>query len=147
MAHAARVAAAATVIIMAVYVCVCVGFDIVDRHRLVAQVNTQLEQRLDEMTRNPSAAGALASYETPMTRTTLRCSRGASAARDPPGSSRPGHPGSQRLPGRPGTSPRQPVSAVATSSWRHGAWAGPGSWPAEAWPRQITPRPTWSPWS
>lgn len=63
VAHAARVAAAATVIIMAVYVCVCASFDIVDRHRLVAQIDIQLEQRLDEMIRNPSSAGALASYE------------------------------------------------------------------------------------
>jgi len=63
VAHAARVAAAATVIIMAVYVLVCAGFDIVDRHRLVAQIDIQLDQRLDEMIRNPSSAGALASYE------------------------------------------------------------------------------------
>jgi signal transduction histidine kinase len=57
------VAAAATVIILAVYVCVCAGFDIVDRHRLVAQIDIRLEQRLDEMIRNPPSAGAFASHQ------------------------------------------------------------------------------------
>ena len=61
VAHAARVAAAATVIIMAVYVCVCAGFDVVDRQRLVAQIDTKLQLRLDVMVTNPSAAASLAS--------------------------------------------------------------------------------------
>jgi signal transduction histidine kinase len=63
VAHAARVAAVATVIIMAVYVCICAGFDIVDRHRLVAQIDAQLDQRLNVMARNPAAAGSLAIHE------------------------------------------------------------------------------------
>ena len=62
VAHAARVAATATLIIMAVYVCVCAGFDVVDRQRLVAQIDTKLQLRLDEMVTNPSAAASLASY-------------------------------------------------------------------------------------
>ncbi len=63
VAHAARVAGVATVIIMVVYVCVCAGFDIIDRHRLIAQIDTKLHQRLDEVVTNPSAAGSLATYE------------------------------------------------------------------------------------
>jgi signal transduction histidine kinase len=62
-AHAVRVATVGSVIIMAVYVCVCAGFDIVDRHRLVTQIDSKLEQRLDEMVSNPSAAGSLATHE------------------------------------------------------------------------------------
>ena len=62
VAHAARVAAVATVIIMALYVCVCAGFDVVDRQRLVAEIDTKLQLRLDEMVTNPSAAASLATY-------------------------------------------------------------------------------------
>ena len=61
--HAAKVAAAATVIIMAVYVCVCAGFDVVDGHRLVAQIDTRLQQRLHEMASEPSPSASPHSYE------------------------------------------------------------------------------------
>jgi signal transduction histidine kinase len=44
--HATRVAAVATVIIGALYICVVAGFDAVDRHRLVAQIDTRLESGL-----------------------------------------------------------------------------------------------------
>ncbi len=60
--HAARVALVATVIIGAMYVCVVAGFDAVDQHRLVAQVDTRLDQRLEAATRGPSSAGAIANY-------------------------------------------------------------------------------------
>ena len=52
----------ATVIIGAMYVCVVAGFDAVDRHRLVAQVDSRLDQRLEAATREPSSAGAVANY-------------------------------------------------------------------------------------
>jgi signal transduction histidine kinase len=60
--HAARVAVAATLIIGAMYVCVVVGFNAVDRHRLVAQIDTRLDQRLKDATRQPSSAGSIANY-------------------------------------------------------------------------------------
>jgi signal transduction histidine kinase len=63
VAHAARVAAAATAIIMAVYVCVSAGFDVANRHRQVAQVDARLSLRLDNMARNPSGAGTIATYD------------------------------------------------------------------------------------
>jgi signal transduction histidine kinase len=63
VAHAARVAGVATIIIMAVYVCVCAGFDTVDRQRLAAQIDTKLQLRLGEMVTNPSAAASLATNE------------------------------------------------------------------------------------
>jgi signal transduction histidine kinase len=63
MAHAARVAVVATVIIGAMYVCVVASFDAVDRHRLVAQIDTRLDQRLDQAARRPSAAGPINSYD------------------------------------------------------------------------------------
>ncbi len=61
--HAARVALVATVIIGALYVCVVAGFDVVDRHRLVAQIDTRLVQRLDDATREASSAGSVANYD------------------------------------------------------------------------------------
>jgi signal transduction histidine kinase len=63
VAHAARVAVVATVIIGAMYVCVVVGFDTVDRHRLVAQIDVRLNQRLSDVTRHPSSAGSIANYD------------------------------------------------------------------------------------
>jgi len=63
MAHATRVAVVATVIIGAMYVCVVASFDAVDRHRLVAQIDTRLDQRLDQAVRQPSAAGAIDNYD------------------------------------------------------------------------------------
>jgi len=61
--HAARVAVTATLIIMAMYVCVIAGFDVVDRHRLVAQIDMRLDQRLGQMVRKPSAAASIADYD------------------------------------------------------------------------------------
>jgi signal transduction histidine kinase len=61
--HAVRVAVIATVIIGAMYVCVVAGFDAVDRHRLVGQIDTRLDQRLDLATKVPSNAAAVAGYE------------------------------------------------------------------------------------
>jgi signal transduction histidine kinase len=63
VAHAARVALAATLIIGALYVCVVVAFDGIDRHRLVAQVDTRLDQRLDQAALSPAAPGATDSYD------------------------------------------------------------------------------------
>ena len=63
VAHAVRVAVVVTVIIGALYVCVVVGFDTVDRHRLVAQVDARLSQRLHEATHQPSAAGSIDNYD------------------------------------------------------------------------------------
>jgi signal transduction histidine kinase len=60
--HAARVAVIATLIIGAMYVCVVAGFDAVDRHRLAVQIDTRLDQRLDDATRRPSSAGSIANY-------------------------------------------------------------------------------------
>jgi signal transduction histidine kinase len=61
--HAARVALVATVIIGAIYVCVVAGFDLVDRHRVVSQIDARLDQRLDNAIRQPSSAGATANYD------------------------------------------------------------------------------------
>ncbi len=63
MAHAVRVAAVATVIIGTMYVCVVVGFDIVDHQRLVTQVDTRLDQRLNQLVGQPSVAGATDNYD------------------------------------------------------------------------------------
>jgi signal transduction histidine kinase len=57
------VAAVATVIIGAMYVCVVVGFDIVDHQRLVTQVDTRLDQRLNQLVGQPSVAGATDNYD------------------------------------------------------------------------------------
>jgi signal transduction histidine kinase len=61
--QAARVAAVATVIIGAMYVCVVAGFDVVDRHRLIMQIDTRLDQRLDSAAREPSSAASIADYD------------------------------------------------------------------------------------
>jgi signal transduction histidine kinase len=63
IAHAARVAAVATLIIGAMYVCVVAGFDVLDRHRLVAQIDTRLGQRLAQAARQPAAAGSIDEYD------------------------------------------------------------------------------------
>ena len=57
--HAVRVAAVATVIIAAMYVCVVAGFDLVERHHLVGQIDTRLEQRLEQAARQPAAAASI----------------------------------------------------------------------------------------
>jgi len=51
LAHAARVAALSTLLIASVYVMVSVVFDVVDTHRLVAQVDTHLRDRLHDVIR------------------------------------------------------------------------------------------------
>lgn len=61
--HAARVAVVATVIIAAMYACVVVGFDIADRHRIVEQIDTRLQQRLRDVIRGPASAGSTADFE------------------------------------------------------------------------------------
>ena len=61
--HAIRVAAAATVIIGAMYVCVVVAFDLVERHHLVGQIDTRLQQRLAQAVRRPAAAGSVGDYD------------------------------------------------------------------------------------
>jgi signal transduction histidine kinase len=63
VAHAARVAVVATVIIGAMYVGVVAGFDVVDRHRLVGQIDARLQQRLVQAARNPAAAGSIDDYD------------------------------------------------------------------------------------
>ena len=63
VAHAARVAVVATVIIGAMYVCVVAGFDVIDRHRLVGQIDTRLQQRLAQVARHPDAAGSIDEYD------------------------------------------------------------------------------------
>jgi two-component system sensor histidine kinase CiaH len=63
VAHAARVAVVATVIIGTVYVCVVAGFDVIDRHRLVGQIDTRLQQRLAQVARHPDAAGSIDQYD------------------------------------------------------------------------------------
>ena len=57
--HAIRVAATTTVIIAAMYVCVVVGFDLVERHHLVGQIDTRLQQRLAQAVPQPAAAGSV----------------------------------------------------------------------------------------
>jgi len=63
VAHAARVALVATLIIGAVYVCVVAAFDSIDIHRLVAQVDTRLDERLDQAAPSPATAGRTDSYD------------------------------------------------------------------------------------
>ncbi|HXN62542.1 MAG TPA: HAMP domain-containing sensor histidine kinase [Acidimicrobiales bacterium] len=53
----------ATLIIGAMYVCVVAGFDVLDRHRLVAQIDTRLGQRLAQAARQPAAAGSIDEYD------------------------------------------------------------------------------------
>jgi hypothetical protein len=61
--HAIRVAGAATMIIAAMYVCVVAGFDLVERHHLVGQIDTRLQQRLAQAVRQPIAAGSIGDYD------------------------------------------------------------------------------------
>jgi signal transduction histidine kinase len=61
--HAARVAVVATLIIMAIYACVVTGFNAVDRHRLIGQIDTRLDQRLEHAASQPGAAGSIADYD------------------------------------------------------------------------------------
>jgi signal transduction histidine kinase len=63
VAHAARVAVVATVIIGAMYVCVMAGFDVIDRHRLVGQIESRLQQRLAQAAHDPGAAGSIDDYD------------------------------------------------------------------------------------
>jgi signal transduction histidine kinase len=56
--HATRVAIVATLIIGALYICVVAAFDVVDRHRLVAQIDRRLEQGLTSAAQDTSPAGA-----------------------------------------------------------------------------------------
>jgi signal transduction histidine kinase len=57
------VAVVATVIIGAMYVGVVAAFDVVDRHRLLGQIDTRLQQRLDQVVRSPATAGSTADYD------------------------------------------------------------------------------------
>jgi signal transduction histidine kinase len=59
LAHATRVALVASLLIAVVYVSVVVVFDVVDGHRLVAQVDSRLTGRLGDAARNPVASGAM----------------------------------------------------------------------------------------
>jgi signal transduction histidine kinase len=61
--HAARVAVVASLIIGATYVCVVAAFDAFDRHRLVAQVDNRLDERLEQVIRTPASAGPTNSYD------------------------------------------------------------------------------------
>jgi signal transduction histidine kinase len=63
VAHAARVAVVATLIIIAIYACVVAGFNAVDRHRLIGQIDTRLDQRLEHAARHPASAGSIADYD------------------------------------------------------------------------------------
>jgi signal transduction histidine kinase len=63
VAHAARVAAVATVIIGAMYVGIVGSFDAVEQHRLVGQIDTRLHERLAPAIRLPATAGAVDAYD------------------------------------------------------------------------------------
>ncbi|HEV3370292.1 MAG TPA: HAMP domain-containing sensor histidine kinase [Acidimicrobiales bacterium] len=62
-AHAVRVAIVASVVIATMYVCVVAAFDVIDRHRLVHQVDTRLDQRLDQVVGNPGTARSIGDYQ------------------------------------------------------------------------------------
>ena len=62
VAHAARVAAVATVIIGAMYVGIVGSFDAVQRHRLIGQIDAQLHERLVPAIRLAATAGAIDDY-------------------------------------------------------------------------------------
>jgi len=47
----------------AMYVCVVAGFDIVDRHRLVGQIDTRLQQRLLQVVGHSTTAGSIDDYD------------------------------------------------------------------------------------
>jgi signal transduction histidine kinase len=61
--HAIRVAVIATVIIGTMYVCVAAAFDSVDRHRQLTQIDARLDLRLDHAAQQPSAAGAVDTFD------------------------------------------------------------------------------------
>lgn len=61
--HAIRVAVLSTVVIAAVYVSVVAAFDLVDRSRLVANVDARLNDRLNAAVSDPGAAGAIDNYD------------------------------------------------------------------------------------
>jgi signal transduction histidine kinase len=61
--HAVRVALVATLIIGAMYVGVVVAINVFDQHRLYAQVDDRLHDRLEQAARAPGSAGAIASYD------------------------------------------------------------------------------------
>jgi signal transduction histidine kinase len=62
-AHAVRVAIVASVVIATMYVSVVAAFDVIDRHRLVRQVDARLEQRLDQVVGTPGTAGSISDYQ------------------------------------------------------------------------------------
>jgi signal transduction histidine kinase len=45
------------------YSCVVAGFDVIDRHRLVGQIDTRLEQRLAQTAHAPAASGSIDDYD------------------------------------------------------------------------------------
>jgi two-component system sensor histidine kinase CiaH len=61
--HAARVAIVATLVLGAMYVCVVSAFNHVATHRLVAQIDTRLDQLLDQAVRQPTAAAGIDRYD------------------------------------------------------------------------------------
>src|ERR1700693_301061 len=61
--HAVRVGIVASVVIATMYVCVVAAFDVIDRHRLVRQVDTRLHQRLDQVVGNPGTARSIGDYQ------------------------------------------------------------------------------------
>lgn len=61
--NAARVAAVATVIIGTMYVCVVVGFNLVERNRLMGQIDSRLQERLAQAVGQPRNAGSIDNYD------------------------------------------------------------------------------------
>jgi signal transduction histidine kinase len=61
--HAARVAVVTMLIIGALYVCVVSAFNAVDTHRLTAQIDTRLNQLLEQAARQPAAAASIDNYD------------------------------------------------------------------------------------
>ena len=146
VAHAARVAIVATVIIGAMYVCVVAGFNVVDRHRLVGQIDTRLQQRLAQAVRNPAAAGSIADYDN------------AHDVDDAPvflwrvtnsGRSTALTPGAPALP-RSAWSPSKPSVEAHLGSESFGlqadASATTGSWQPRVWPTWTASSPTCCCW-
>ena len=64
LAHAIRVAAVSTLVIGSAYVMVSVIFDAVDAHRLVAQVDAHLHDRLFDLSHRHSALPAGGCFST-----------------------------------------------------------------------------------
>ncbi|HVA07407.1 MAG TPA: HAMP domain-containing sensor histidine kinase [Acidimicrobiales bacterium] len=67
-AHAVRVAIVASLIIAAMYMCVVTAFDIVDRHRLIAQVDARLVQRLSSVEQHTITTSPVAPHGNPLDR-------------------------------------------------------------------------------